>query len=414
MSPNKHNQTRRQQPHRSVKESNVNTVLGSSSHQRAKSPIPKSLTPSQLNETTSLDKDREIITQTYGTSSDPASARRTNHCAIAPYDYVKGNAPRSKVHNLTKIFAKFSTYMGAAVRIIKKLNKGKYMCIFFLDEQDLLDAIKILITKSRMKAQTVCVSLSHFGDIESIKLVTRGLFQHAFIVYTSALSAQTFVTYWGTYILRDAHRKAKSYADAAKSHKDIKSRGTQSKGNKSQNHQNQQPRTSSSAHTLNNGTQQGGSIHGAQSERFTAMYNEVLKTMKQINTRLSNIDNKIFHLEKCATKQPTSLSPHARELAAKNSPQHNEQVNLQEINALKKESSETRSLTNSCVNILKQMQSFMEMDTPADDDEVIDKYDRDGDDDEDEHMDAEEYDEEGFLKEPTEDNINNLYENWGN
>ncbi|RIA81031.1 hypothetical protein C1645_837652 [Glomus cerebriforme] len=118
MSPNKNNQVRRQQSHRSVKESNVNTVLGFSSHQRAKSPIPKSLTTSQLKESTSLDKDKEIITQTYGTSSNPASdeqqhhedtstsvtnpimittARRTNHCAIAPYDDVKETQQR-KIH----------------------------------------------------------------------------------------------------------------------------------------------------------------------------------------------------------------------------------------------------------------------------------------------------------------------------
>ncbi|RIA83766.1 hypothetical protein C1645_742829 [Glomus cerebriforme] len=134
------------------------------------------------------------------------TARRTNHCTIAPYNNVKGNAPRSKIQNLTKIFAKFSTYMGAAVRIIKKLNKGKYMCIFFLDEKDLLDAIKVLITKSSMKVHTVCASLSRFSEIESIKLVTRGLFQHAFLVYKSVISATSFVTYWGTYILRDAVR----------------------------------------------------------------------------------------------------------------------------------------------------------------------------------------------------------------
>ncbi|RIA83767.1 hypothetical protein C1645_833279 [Glomus cerebriforme] len=170
MSPNNKNQNHHQQPHRNAK-SSVNTILGSSSHQRAKSSVSKSLTTSQIKKTTSLAKDQEIIFQTYGTSSNPASdeqqrstkqdastsvtnpimittARRTNHYAIAPYDNVKGNAPRSKIQNLTKIFAKFSTYTGAAVRIIKKLNKGKYMCIFFLDEKDLLDAIKVLITKS--------------------------------------------------------------------------------------------------------------------------------------------------------------------------------------------------------------------------------------------------------------------------
>ncbi|RIA81864.1 hypothetical protein C1645_836280 [Glomus cerebriforme] len=654
MSPNKYNQVRRQQPHRSVKESNVNTVLGSSSHQRAKSPVPKSLTTSQVHESTSLVKEQDIIAQTYGTSSNSASeeeqrfnkrvrqldpkinisssdnttssssnsrdqstedtstsvnipvvittAKRTNYSAIAPFDDVKGNSPRAKIQTLTKIFARFDSYTGATSQIIKKLNKEKYMRIFFLNEDDLLNAIKLPITKSvkatspntddpnnvtvpedqpnqpnpdlvtppqfyftkfsdavpavdlsavndtnqrTVQAHTVRASLSRFGEIDSIKLVTRGLFQHAFITYQSVSAAQSFVTHWGTYILRDAvrvfpkfltdeqrqlrkkfgckltglpnniqardlndilfatqaksifiprnpvsykplnfaylnydtedakqkamktnykvngrdlfwctenartcnrcgspshlfnecperkhdskkqqlnklynryrpaqHRKPKSYAEAAKANKDNKSRDSKSKGDKPQNQQKQQPRTSSSVPPLTGGTQQGGSIHGVQSEKFTAMYNEVLKTMKQINTRLSTIDNKIFHLEKRATKQPASLSPHARELAAKNSPQHNEQVNLQEINALKKESSETRSLTNSCVNILKQMQSFMGMDTPADDDEVIDEHDRD--DVEDEHMDDEEYDEEGFLKEPTEDNINNLYENWGN
>ncbi|RIA86300.1 hypothetical protein C1645_856458 [Glomus cerebriforme] len=660
MSPNKYNQVRRQQPHRSVKESNVNTVLGSSSHQRAKSPVPKSLSTSQVHASTSLAKEQDIIAQTYGTSSnsvfeeeqrsykrvrqqeqpqdnspsnnntsssstprDPHmedtstsvvnpvvinTAKRTNFSAIAPFDFVKGNSPRAKIQTLTKIFARFSSYTGATSQIIKKLNKEKYMRIFFLNEDDLLNAIKLPITKSvkttpsvtddpnntatpvdqpdqsnpdsvtppqfyftkfsevvptidpsavndtnqrtvqvidiplGMKAHTVRASLSRFGEIDTIKLVTRGLFQHAFITYQSVTAAQSFVTLWGTYILRDAvrvfpkfltdeqrqlrkkfgckltglpnniqardlhdilsathaksifiprnpvsykplnfayinfdtedaktkamktnykvngrdlfwctenartcnrcgspshlfnecparkldskkqqlnklynryrpaqHRKPKSYADAAKSHKDTKSRDPESKGDKPQNQQKPQPRSSL---TLNGGTQQGGSIHGAQSEKFTAMYNEVLKTMKQIDSRLSIIDNKIFHLERRATKQPASLSPHARELAAKNSPQHNEQINLQEINALKKESSETRSLTNSCVNILKQMQSFMGMDTPADDDEVIDDHDLD--DDEDEHMDNEEYDDEGFLKEPTEDNINNLYENWGN
>ncbi|RIA84612.1 hypothetical protein C1645_832001 [Glomus cerebriforme] len=645
-----------QQPHRSVKESNVNTVLGSSLHQRAKSPIPKSLTTSQVNETTSLDKNKEIIAQTFGTSSNPASdeqqrstkrprqqdqpdntlsgnnntsssstssprdhdqedastlvtnpimittARRTNHCAIAPYDYVK----------------------------------GKYMCIFFLDEKDLLDAIKLPITKSSkasppvtenpnnnttpedhpdqpnpdldtppqfyfqkfsdavpaddpnvkddtnqrtvqvidiplgMKAHTVRASLSRYGDIESIKLVTRGLFQHAFIVYKSAISAITFVTYWGTYILRNAvrifpkfltneqrqlrknfgckltglpnniqardlhdilramnaksifiprnpvsykplnfayinyesedakqkamktnyklngrdlfwctenartcnrcgspshlfndcpvrkqdskkqrlnklynryrpaqHRKPRSYAEAARSNNTDKSRdhnpSAKNGNNSHRQDKRQQACATFSSSNLNGGTQQGGSIHGAQAEKFTAMYNEVLKLMEQINSRLSSIDKKIFLLEKRTSKQPEFLSPHARELREKNNsniPSASDSVientasssssltesqeNPVDIEALKKESSETRSLTNTCVNILKQMQSYMGMDNPDDDadPENFENYDRDG--DEDENMDEDEFDEEGYLLNPTDDALNKLTENWGN
>ncbi|RIA82637.1 hypothetical protein C1645_787883 [Glomus cerebriforme] len=69
---------------------------------------------------------------------------------------------------------------------------------------------------------------------------------------------------------------------------------------------------------------------------------------------------------------------------------------------------ETRSLTNTCVNILKQMQSYMGLDNPdaAEDEEFVD-HDLDGDDD-DEVMD-DEIDEDGFLRNPIDEQIvNNL------
>ncbi|RIA79939.1 hypothetical protein C1645_839599 [Glomus cerebriforme] len=125
------------------------------------------------------------------------------------------------------------------------------------------------------------------------------------------------------------------------------------------------------------------------------MYNEVLKLMEQINLRLSSIDKKIFMLEKCTSKQPESLN------------------NLVDIEALKKESSETQSLTNTCVNILKQIQSYMDMDNPDDTDpENFEDYDRDG--DEDDNMDEGEFDEDGYLLNPTDAALNKLAENWGN
>ncbi|RIA86644.1 hypothetical protein C1645_828963 [Glomus cerebriforme] len=175
-------------------------------------------------------------------------------------------------------------------------------------------------------------------------------------------------------------------------------------------------------------------MHGAQTEKFTAMYNEVLKLMEQINSRLSSVDKKIFMLEKRTSKQPESLSPHARELRAKNSnipsvpdpvventvssssssSVTESQESPVDIEALKKESSETRSLTNTCVNILKQMQSYMGMDNPDDDadPENFEDYDRDG--DEDDNMETEEFDEDGYLLNPTDDALNKLAENWEN
>ncbi|RIA87338.1 hypothetical protein C1645_740212 [Glomus cerebriforme] len=232
------------------------------------------------------------------------------------------------------------------------------------------------------------------------------------------------------------HRKPRSYAEAARSSKNDKSRdhnpSAKANGDNSQrSHKSQQPRTTSSSSNLNGGTQQGGSMHGAQTEKFTAMYNEVLKLMEQINSRLFSVDKKIFMLEKRTSKQSESLSPHARELRAKNSnipsisspvientassfsSLTESQENPVDIEALKKESSETRSLTNTCVNILKQMQSYMGMDNPDDaDPENLEDYDRDG--DEDDNMDEEEFDEEGYLLNPTDDALNKLAENWGN
>ncbi|RIA81408.1 hypothetical protein C1645_864996 [Glomus cerebriforme] len=577
MSPNKHNQIRKQQPHRSVKE--------------VKSPVPKSLTTSQVKETTFLDKDKEIITQTYGTSFNPASdeqqhseqqrsskrprqqdqpdnvlsdnnttsssstsspprdqdqddtstsvtnsimittARRTNHYTIAPYDDVKGNAPRSKIQNLTKIFAKFSTYTGAAVRIIKKLNKGKYMCIFFLDEKDLLDAIKLLITKSskasppvnensnnnatsddhldqpnpdsvtspqfyftkfsdavsaddlhvkddtnQRTVQIIDIPLvrvfpkfltneqrqlrKNFGckltglpnniqarDLHDILRATnaKSVFiprnpvsykplNFAYINYESEDAKQNAIKtnyklngrdlFWCTENARTCNRcddKSHDHNPSAKANSD----------NSQRPHKSQQSRTTSSSSNLNDGTQRGGSMHGAQTEKFTAMYNEVLKLMEQINSCLFSIDKKIFMLEKYTSKKPESLSPHVRELRVKNSNIPSVpapvientasssssltefQENPVDIEALKKESSETRSLTNTCVNILKQMQSNMGMDNPDDaDPENFEDYDHD--DDEDDNMDEGEFDKEGYLLNPTDDALNKLTENWGN
>ncbi|RIA79716.1 hypothetical protein C1645_840076, partial [Glomus cerebriforme] len=497
----------------------------------AKSPVPKSLTTSQVNETTSLDKDKEIIAQTYGTSSNSASDEQqrftkrprqqdqpdntlsgnnttsSSSSSFPPCDHdqedasTSSNASRSKIQNLTKIFAKFSTYTGVAIRIIKKLNKGKYMCIFFLDENDLLDAIKLPITKSSKASLPVTENPNNntapedhtdqpnpdldtppqfyfqkFSDTvpaddpnatnaKSIFIPRNPIsykpLNFAYINYESEDAKQKAMKtnyklngrdlFWCTENARTCnrcgspshlfnecpHRKPRSYAEAARSSKNDRSRdhnpSAKANGNNSQHqHSFQQSRTTLSSSKLNGGTQQGGSMHGAQTEKFTAMYNEILKLMEQINSRISSIDKKIFMLEKYTSKQPESLSPHAHELRAKNSniPSISDPVventvsssssvtesqeSPVDIEALKKESSEMRSLTNTCVNILKQMQSYMGMDNPDDDadPENFEDYDRDG--DEDDNMETEEFDKDGYLLNPTDDALNKLAENWGN
>ncbi|RIA81032.1 hypothetical protein C1645_837653, partial [Glomus cerebriforme] len=233
-----------------------------------------------------------------------------------------------------------------------------------------------------MKAHTVRASISHYGDIESIKLVTRDLFQYAFIIYKSAISAITFVTYWGTYILCDAHCKPRSYAEAARSRKDDKScdhdPSAKANGDNSQRQlKSQQLCTTSSSSNLNESL----SPHA-----------------RELRAKNSNI--------------PSISDPVVENTASSSSSLTESQETPVDIEALKKESSETRSLTNTCVNILKQMQSYMGMDNPDDTDpENFEDYDRDGDGDEIDNMDEDEFNEDGYLLNPTDDAINKLTEN---